>query len=191
MRAARCPRKSCTAHISPVRTTCGLISGGPNTQARRGSRSPSRISSRHAAWRRLRARRSLRGTCRRTTRRWLSVARRGGSRCWGRRTWTSSRWALRPRTRRTGRRSTPGTCRAFRADRRAARRPRSPPGSHPGRSAPTRAARSSSPPLSAASSACDRRTARSPATASSRSPRASTRSAHLRRPCATAPSSTR
>ena len=60
-----------------------------------------------------------------------------------------------------------------------------------GGSAPTRAARSSSPRRSAATSACARPTARSAATASSPSPRASTRSARSRRTSATARGSTR
>ena len=117
-------------------------------------------------------------------------ATRRGCRCSARRTWTSSRWARRPRTRATGRRTIRGTRSACRAARRAARPPRSRPGWRRGRSAPTRAARSSSRPRSAASSGCGRRTGRCRATASSRSRRASTRSARSRRRCATARCST-
>ena len=72
----------------------------------------------------------------------------------------------------------------------AARRPRSRAAWRPGRSAPTPAARSSSRPRSAGSSGCGRPTAPSRATASSRSPPASTRSARRRRPSATARCST-
>ena len=108
-----------------------------------------------------------------------------------RRTWTSSRWARRPRTRPTGPRETPGTRRACRAAPPAARRRRSPAGSRPGRSARTRAARSSSRLRCAGSSASGRPTAPSRGTASSPSPRASTRSARSRRRCATTPASTR
>ena len=107
-----------------------------------------------------------------------------------RRTWTSSRWAPRPRTPATARPGTPGIPSGCRAAPRAARRRRSPAGWRPGRSAPTPAARSSSRPRSAASSACARPTAPSRATASSPSPPASTRSARSPRRCATARSST-
>ena len=90
---------------------------------------------------------------------------RGPAACSARRTWTSSRWARRPRTRPSARRATRGIPRACPAARAAARRRRSPPGSRRGRSAPTPAARSSSRRRSAATSACGRPTAPSRATA--------------------------
>ena len=68
-------------------------------------------------------------------------------------TWTSSRWARRPRTRRSARRAIRGIPRARRAARRAARPRRSPRASCRSRSAATPAARSASPRRSAASSA--------------------------------------
>ena len=61
---------------------------------------------------------------------------RGSSRS-ARPTWTSSRWARRPRTPRSASPTTRGTPTASRAARRAARRPRSPPASRRSRSAPT------------------------------------------------------
>ena len=135
-------------------------------------------------------RRSSRATSRSTTRPSRPAARPRACRSSARRTWTSSRWAPRPRTPPTARPATPGIRAACPAARRAARPRPSRPGSRRGRSAPTPAARSSSRPRSAASSACGRPTAPSRATASSPSPPASTRSARSRRPSATARSCT-
>ena len=58
-------------------------------------------------------------------------SRRPGSSTSARRTWTSSRWAPRPRTPRSASPATRGTPTASRAARRAARPPRSPPGFAP------------------------------------------------------------
>ena len=160
---------------------------------RRRERRPDRAQGRRSrprASRRPPARRSSPATARSSTPPSPRAARRPACRCSARRTWTSSRWARRPRTPPTGRRGTRGTRRACRAAPPAARPRPSPPASPPGRSAPTPAARSSSRPRSAGSSACARPTAPSPATASSPSRRASTRSARSRRPFATARSST-
>ena len=99
-----------------------------------------------------------------------------------RRTWTSSRWARRPRTRRTGRRGTRGIPSASPAARREGRPRPWRPVSRRGRSAPTPAARSSSRPPCAASSGSGRPTARCPAPASSPSRPASIRSGRSRRP---------
>ena len=83
------------------------------------------------------------------------------------------------------RRATHGTRLACPVARAAARRLRFPQAWRPGASALTRAARSSSRRRSAATWGCDRPTAPSRATASSRSPRASIRSALSPRRCAT------
>ena len=72
---------------------------------------------------------------------------------WARPTSTSSRWARRPRTRRSARPATRAIRAAFRADRRAGRPLPSPPDSRPWRSDPTPAARSASPRRFAAWSA--------------------------------------
>ena len=68
-------------------------------------------------------------------------------------TWTSSRWAPRPSTRRTAPPTTRGTSTGSRAAPAAARPPRWPPSRRRSRSAPTPAARSASPAPSPARSA--------------------------------------
>ena len=93
-----------------------------------------------------------------------------------RRTWTSSRWARRPRTAPSSPPATRGTASASPAAPRGARPPRWRRAWRPSPSAPTPAARSASPRPSAASSASSRPGAASAATASSPSPRRSTRS---------------
>ena len=72
------------------------------------------------------------------------AARRPACRSSARPTWTSSRWAPRPSTRRTAPPTTRGTSTGSPAAPAAARRPRSPPSRRRSRSAPTPAARSAS-----------------------------------------------
>ena len=109
-----------------------------------------------------------------------TVGRRGSKRparsSSARPTATSSRWARRPRTRRSARRAIRGRSIGSRADRAADRPSPSRPAWRRSRSAPTPADRSASRRRSAASSASSRPTAASRATACSRSARRSIRS---------------
>ena len=91
------------------------------------SRSRSRTSCPSRAASAPPARASSRATARRTTRTSPSGCARPARSSWARPTWTSSRWARRPSTRRTARRPTRGRSTACRAAAAAARRRRSRP----------------------------------------------------------------
>ena len=195
-RQERCPRMSSSPRLPRrdrrPRRRAELFPARLRRRARR--RDPDRAQGRHQHeghpdHGRLEDPRELRARC--STPTVAERARRAASVRSARRTWTSSRWARRPKTRRTARRGNPwdpervpggssggsaGCCAA---------------GLAPGRSAPTPAARSSSRPPSAGSSGYAPPTGRCPATASSPSRPASTRLARSRRRSRTARSSTR
>ena len=157
-RARRRSTRRCTPSCSRAREAALARGGASPTRAARAARRARRSTASRSRSRTTSSQAGEPATLRVAHPRGLRLALRRDGRSRGcapparsssaARTWTSSRWARRPRTRATARRATRGIPRARRAARRAARRRRSPPASCRSRSAATPAARSASRPRS-------------------------------------------